>query len=131
MKQIASLLICALILLTAGPAKSFAQTRYANNELNLRVAQAKPNAGLSIVFTEGIAKIKAARLTTADFRRLEKERLYSQSTAKPGSGFSKKEKILAVVILLGITALAIVLAHNGVDPKPSCEEQPGAPDCIQ
>jgi hypothetical protein len=131
-KQIAPLLICALILLSARQSAALAQARYADNVQGLSAPRSKPNSNLSTVFAEGVAKIKTAGPGTDDFRRLEKERLFPQSAAKPGgSGFSGKEKILAVVIVLGITALAIVLAHNGVDPKPRCEDEPGSPDCIQ
>lgn len=126
MKTIASLLICALTLLTVTPSKAVAQ-----REQNPGGVQAKPRPHLKSLFAEETANVKVGTLSAADIKRLEKERLDPQSTARPNSGFSKREKILAVVIVVAITAVAIVLVHNGVDPKPRCEDDPSAPGCIQ
>lgn len=137
MKATASLLMCAVTLLTVAPSKALAQTVgrpaavAAGREQNLGGAPAKPKHELRALFAEEVARSKAGTLSAADRERLEKGWLEPQSTPKPNSGFSRRDAILVVVVVVAITALAVVLAHNGVDPKPRCEDEPGTPDCIQ
>ncbi len=124
------------MLLAVAPSKAFAQTLsqtvVAQSEQNISRLEIKSKPNLKTLFAEETAKNKSrATLSAADIKRLEKENLNPQTTTRSGSGFSKRDAILAVVIVVAITALAIVLAHNGVDPKPRCEDEPGTPDCIQ
>ena len=134
MKSIASLLICAVTLLTFAPSKAFAQTvgrpAAAAGEQKLAGAQARPEHELKALFAEEIAKHKAETVSAADTRRLEKGWLNPQTTPKHSSGFSKRDAVLAVVIIVVITGLAIVLVHNGVEPVTRCEDAPGTPDCV-
>lgn len=124
------------MLLTVAPPTAFAQTigqpLVEQREQNLNgVPQPKSKLDLKASFAKEIANVKAGALSAADLKRLEKERLESQATTQPKSGFSKQEKILAVVIVVAITAVAIVLVHNGVEPITRCEDDPSAPDCIR
>lgn len=132
-KLLAASLICAVALVTVAPPKTLAQTTgqpvVVRTEQNVSVARAKLKPDLKALFAEEVAKNKSGTLTEADIERLEKARL-AQTVAQPSSGFSKKEKVLLVVFLVVITAVAIVLVHNGVEPRPLCEEEPATPDCI-
>lgn len=125
-KSIACLLICGVTLLAASPSKAFAQT---GGPTAGAPADSKPR--LKELFDEGLAKKKAGTLSEADLKRLEKERLFPQSAPRGSSGFSKRDAVLVVVLVVVIVGLALVLEHNGVNPVVRCEESPGTPDCVQ
>ena len=133
-KSIACLLICGVTLLAVSPSKAFAQTgrRLAvaprGEDLSGEPAKSKPQ--LKEIFAGEVAKNKAGTMPEANLKRLEKESLFPQSAPK-SHGFSKKHAVLAVVIVVVIVGLAIVLEHNGVNPVVRCEDNPGAPDCVQ
>ena len=92
---------------------------------------AKTKPRLKELFAGEVAKNKAGAMSEADIKRLEKESLFPQTAPKNSSGFSKKNAFLAIVIVVVIVGLAIVFEHNGVNPVVRCEEDPGAPDCVQ
>ncbi|HVG30562.1 MAG TPA: hypothetical protein VM864_12720 [Pyrinomonadaceae bacterium] len=133
MKAVISSLICAALLLTVAPSKALAQTlgQPARGEQASDAGAARPKRDLKARFAAEIAKAGADTVSAEGMARLEKERLRVQSTSKVKSGFSNKEVVLAVVIVVAIVGLAIVLAHNGVDPKPSCDDEPLTPGCIR
>ncbi len=134
-KSIACLLMCAVMLLTVWPSKAFAQTEgYPAMAPRVENVSGEPHRSkprLREIFAREMAKNKAGTLSVADLKRIETESLFPQSTTKTGSSFSKKEAVLAVVVVVVIVGLAIVLAHNGVNPVVSCEDSPGTPDCVQ
>ena len=134
-KSIAGLLICAVTLLAVWPSKAFAQTQgytaIAPRGENPSGEPARSKPQLKELFAREMAKNKAGTLSVADLKRLEKESLFPQSAPRGSSGFSKRDAALAVVVLVVIVGLAIVLAHNGVNPVVSCEDSPGTPDCVQ
>ena len=134
-KSIACLLICAVTLLAVSPPKACAQIEghpaVAPRGEHLRGEPAKSKPQLRELFIREIAKNKADTLSLADLKRFEKESLFPQSAPRGSSAFSKKNAVLAVVLVVVIVGLAIVLAHNGVNPTVSCDESPGTPDCVQ
>lgn len=131
-KPVASSLMCAALLLTVAPSRAFAQTMnqpaVATREQNSDGARASGKPDLKARFAEEIANAKAETLSAEGIKRLDREKLPPQSTVK--SGFSNKNVVLAVVIVVVIVGLAIVLAHNGVDPNVSCDADPLAPNCV-
>jgi hypothetical protein len=134
-KSIACLLICAVTLLAVWPSKAFAQTQgypaLAPRGENRSGEPVKSKPHLKELFARELAKNKADALSVADIKRLERASLFPQSVPKTGSSFSKREAVLAVVVIVVIVGLAIVLAHNGVNPVVSCQDSPGTPDCVQ
>jgi hypothetical protein len=132
-KAMAPLFICAVMLLTAAPSKALAQTlsQPARGEQTSGGATAKPKSDLKARFAAEVADAGAHMLSAEGMERLERERLRAQSTSKVKSGFAHRDVVLAVVIVVAIVGLAIVLAHNGVDPKPLCEDEPFTPGCVQ
>ena len=132
-KTIASLFVCAVLLVTVAPARAFAQTlshpAIAPAEQTSDGARAERKPDLKARFTEVIANAKADTLSAEGIKRLDREKLPPQSTVK--SGFSNKNVVLAVVVVVVIVGLAIVLAHNGVDPNVSCDVDPLAPNCVR
>ena len=133
-KSIACLLICGVTLLAFSPSKAFAQIEgqpaVAPSEENAGGVPAKSKPPLKELFARDMAKNKAVAISEADLKRLERERLFPQSAPKAGSGFSKRDAVLAVVLVVVIVGLAVVLVHNGVNPVVRCEDQPGTPDCV-
>lgn len=135
MKQVASLLLCAVTLLAVAPSKAFAQTvsqpAVAVREQHTGGAQAKPKHELKALFAEELAKHKAETVSAAESKRLAKGWLNPQSTPKHSSGFSKKDAFLVVLLIVVITGLAIVLVHNGAEGGvPSCSVDPSDPNCV-
>lgn len=133
MKSVASLLICAVVLLAVGSTKAFAQNvgraAVAGREQRVTGAQAMPGHELKTVFAEELAKHKAGAASAADSKRLAKGWLH-QSNPKHSSSFSRKDAFLVVVLIVVIVGLAIVLEHNGVRSVVRCEDDPLAPDCV-
>ena len=137
-RPIVSLLLCGVTLLAVSPSKAFAQTAGrpaaaapAPRGEELSGGRAKSEPRLEEVFAGEVAKGGAAGvMSEADVKRLEKESLFPQSAPR-SHGFSKKKALLAVVIVVVIVGLAVVLEHNGVRSVVRCEDDPGAPDCVQ
>lgn len=135
-RPIVSLLLCGVTLLAVSPSKAFAQTEgraaaSAPRGEELSGGRAKTEPRLEEVFAGEVAKGGTSGvMSEADVKRLEKESLFPQSAPR-SHGFSKKKALLAVVIVVVIVGLAIVLEHNGVRSVVRCEDDPGAPDCVQ
>lgn len=133
-KSIACLLICAVTLLAVSPSKALAQlgSRPSAAPLgeNPGGGPEKSKPSLKELFARGEARNKAVAMSEADLKRLEKERMFPQSAPKNSSNFSKRDAVLVVVVVVVIVGLALVLAHNGVDPVVRCDDAPGTPDCV-
>jgi hypothetical protein len=131
MKAVASSLICAILLLTVAPSKAFAQTlgQPAPGERTSNVAGAKPQRDLKARFAAEVASARADTSASEREVRLDRERLRPQSS--PKSRFSNRDVVLAVVAVVVIVGLAIVLVHNGVNPSPSCDDEPLTPGCVR
>jgi hypothetical protein len=121
------------MLLTVAPSKAFAQTlsHTATGEQTLGGGAARRRRDLKARFAEEIANAGAGTLSAEGMERLERERLRAQSNSKVRSGFTNKEVVLAVVIVVAIVGLAIVLVHNGVEPITSCDDEPLTPGCVR
>lgn len=126
----ASLLTCAVVVLAFAPTRALAQT-VARPPAQTAAARAEQKPALKSIFAEELAKKseRAGKLSTADVRRLEKESLDPRPQGG-GSGWSKKKAVLMVVIVVVIVGLAIVLAHNGVNPSVTCDQDPLDPNCV-
>lgn len=132
-KKNISLLFCAVMLLASVPSKAFAQTPVqpapAGNAQDAGNARLKPKPDLRAAFSELTAKSRIETVTEADIERLK--RLNRQTTAKPESGYTKKDKILVFAIVAGIVVLAVVLAFNTEKGGHNfCDADPADPDCI-
>lgn|GEM_PF-4545506 len=134
-KNIASLSLCAVVLLASAPSQAFAQT----------LAQAAPPGGgqgagdapaksrpdLQAALAEVAAKPRAGTLPAPDMKRLERERQDPQSTAKPQAEHSKRDKVIIYSIVAGLVVLAVVLALTTKKGGHTfCDVDPGDPDCI-
>ena len=134
-KSVAPLLVCAALLLAAAPSKAFAQTlaRPAPTGVGQSSgdARAKPQADLRGTFAGVTARSRAGTVTGADIKRLERGWLDSQTTAQAQSGFTKKQKVLVIALVVVIVGLAVVLAHNTEKGGHTfCDIDPSDPDCI-
>jgi hypothetical protein len=131
MKAVASLVISAALLLTLVPPKALAQTseQAAAGRQAAVAASATPERDLKARFAAEVANARADTRAAEGAVRLEKVRVRAQQN--PKSGFNNKHVVLAVVVVVVIVGLAIVLAHNGVDPKPLCDDEPLTPGCIR
>lgn len=129
-KNIASLLICAAILLAATPSKAYAQAPVepaptVNGQVSSNApAETKPD--LRAAFAEVTARADSRTLPEADIRRLERERLNAQSQG----GYTRKGKILVISIVVGLVVLAVVVAvKTGKGGRSFCEDVPADPSC--
>ena len=130
-KNITSLLICAVMLFATGPSEVFSQSltqpAFTGSGQSLNDGQAKPKSDLRAALAEVRARTMAGGSVEANIKRLEKESL----NAQPQSGYSRKQKILVIVIVAGLVVLAVVLALTTEKGKHSfCDVDPGDPDCI-
>ena len=135
MRNVTSLLICAVMLLASVPSNAFAQAIAQAGPVaggkGASDTQAKPKSDLKTAIAEVVAKGRANTATEADIKRFERERLNPQNTAKWDSGFSKKEKILVFAIVTGLIVLAVVLAvKTGKGGHTFCDSDPTDPDCL-
>ncbi len=133
LKQVTSLLICAVMLLASAPAKVFAQTTAQpapeGSGQDVSDAQAEPKPDLKSAIAEVLAKSRVDTLTHADLKRFERARL--QNTAKDDGGFGRKEKILVYSIVAGLVVLAVVLGiKTGKGGHAFCDSDPTDPECI-
>jgi len=130
-KQIASLLVCTVTLLTVSPTKASAQTlaqsSAAHTEPIFGAAPAIPKPALKTSLAGEIAKLKAHTLTAADARRIEKERQDPQSGPKAKEGWSRRDKIFLVVFIVGTAALVGLLIAKGKVPQDCDTARPSDP----
>lgn len=136
MKAVASFVISASLMLTLARPAALAQTsgRTAAGEQAAGgpaagAEAAAPGRDLKARFAAEVANARADTRAAESAVRLEKVKVRAQSN--PKSGFNNKHVALAVVIVVVIVGLAIVLEHNGVDPKPLCDDEPLTPGCIR
>lgn len=134
-RPIACLLLCGVVLLAASPSRAFAQIEGQPADAPAVVsagdAPAAPKPRLKELFAEGVAKKKVAAISEADLKRIEGARLFPQSPPKSASSLSKRDTVLIVVVMVVIVGLAIVVAHNAPDDlPPSCDFDPGNPECV-
>lgn len=132
-KRDISLLLCACLLLASAPSKAFAQALAppltAGSGQGTSSNRLKPETDLKAAFSELTAKSRIDTVTETDIVRLK--RLNQQTTAKPGSGYTRKEKILVFAIVAGIVVLAVVIGYNtGKGGHNFCDADPADPDCI-
>lgn len=130
-KEIISLLLCAGLLLAAAPPKACAQTpaqsAHTRSGQGSSDVTATPGPGLRAAFAEVMARDTAGTSLGAGIKRLERESL----NAQPASGYSKKEKILVISIVVGLVVLAVVLAaKTGKGGHTFCDIDPTDPDCL-
>src|SRR5215203_5062259 len=132
-KNVTPLLISAVVLLSSLPSQAFAQTpsrqALTGNGQILSHTQAKPELDLGEAFAEVRARTKADTLREADINRLAKKWSYPQTTAKPQSGYTTKQKVLVIFIVAGVVVLAVVLgAKTGKGGHSFCDIDPADPD---
>lgn len=134
-KTVVPLLIGSVMLLTLGPSKTFAQTpaqpKAAESEHSLSDPRVEPKSELKAVFAKELANVKARSLTAADYERIEKQRQAQASQQAAKKGWTKRDKIILVVFIVGMTALVTALVIHGIDTStPSCFDEPSNPLCI-
>lgn len=108
------------------PSKAIAQTlnqpKTAENEQTPSEAQVKSKADLKAIFAKEITKVKTHTLTAADYEKIEKVKQAQVAQQGSKKGWNKKDKIILVVFIAGLTALITALLIHGIDNS--------APDCI-
>jgi hypothetical protein len=131
-RSIASLLICGVVLVAVSPSKVLGQTAgqpaavRGEGVMNVERGETKPR--LKVAFAGELEKNKGDKITREEIRRLEKGWL--PQAAPKSHSFNKKAVAFAVVVVVVITALAIVLEHNGVNPVTRCDDDPTVPGCV-
>lgn len=132
-KPIASLLICGVVLAAVSPSKALAQaagqTAVAVGEQALSAERVEAKTRLKDAFAGEVEKNRAGKISREESKRLESGWLAPQSTPKSNS-FNKKAVLFTIVVVVVITAIAIVLEHNGVNPVTNCSDDPTVPDCV-
>ncbi len=132
-KRIASLLICVVVLAAVSPSKALAQTAgrtaVAAGEQALSAGRVGAKARLKDAFAGEVEKGRDGKISREELKRLEAGWLSPQSAPKSHS-FNKKAVIFTIVVVVVITAIAIVLEHNGVNPVTNCQDDPTVPDCV-
>ena len=134
-KNVTCLLLCAVVLLAYSPSKAFAQTpvrpALAAGGMSASESQEKPKPDLRAAFAEVTAKMRSDSTTEADLKRLERTQLNPQNTSKGQSLYTRKEKIILISSVVGIIALAVVLAFTTKKGGHGfCDIDPGDPDCL-
>lgn len=132
-RSIASLLLCGVTLLAVSPSKAYAQLAAQPAVIpkrdSLSVEPLKPKPRLKEAFAGEVAKNRGRVLTEADIKRLEKESLFPQTTPS-SSGFTKKEAVLVVLLVVAIVGLAIMIANNTEEQPPDCSLDPSDFRCL-
>jgi len=134
-KEIASLLIGSIVLMTVAPSETFSQTRFmtetaaAKEAFHIAAARSKPD--LKAAFASEAGRIKAHAFTEADLRRTEKARQQSPTAANTRHSWIKSEKIIFIGFLIGTTGLVILLIKKGKVPQDCDKANPADPVTCQ
>ena len=129
------MLICAALLLATAPSKAFAQTLAqpapTGGGQSSSDARAKPKPDLRATVAEVTAKSRAGAVAGRTSSGLRGGGWTPQTTAKPQSGLTRKQKVLLISIVVVLVGLAVVLAHNTEKGGHTfCDINPSDPDCI-
>jgi len=134
-KEIASLLIGSIVLMTVAPSETFSQTRFKTETADAReafhVATARRKPDLKAAFASEAARIKAHAFTEADLTRIEKGRQQLPTTANTKHSWTKSEKIIFIGFLIGTTGLVILLIKKGKVPQDCDKANPADPVTCQ
>lgn len=125
-RRLTAALACAALLLASAPPAALAQTLQAA-PAERRLTTPEKGPGLKALFSESVAKAKAAAPAGADFKRLESRRLQDdpQQQPPPKEKWSKGTKILVVVLVVVFVGVSVwAIANPGDDPPPDCFNDP-------
>jgi hypothetical protein len=134
-KEIASLLIGSIVLMTVAPSETFSQTRFktetaaAKEAFHVAAARSKPD--LKAAFASEAARIKAHAFTEADSRSIEKGRQQSPTAANTRHSWTQSDKIIFIGFLIGTTGLVILLIKKGKVPQDCDKANPADPVTCQ
>lgn len=131
-KLISVLLIFAVSLVTLTPPKADGQTlsqalpKPGTSLIvpNLATSPPAPESDLKKSLDAAVARLKADTLTSADFKRLEKERVAQQVGAPTQEKWTRKKKILVALVLVVMAGgLAVAIKHRcRSTPEKPCPE---------
>lgn len=136
LKQVASMMVCALMLLALTPPGVSAQTQAqpkaaAVERRSLSVSGAETRSSLKALFAESASRIGTGRLTGLDFKRLEKMQQEEDTQPAQNEKWSKRKKVLMIIAIIGAGALtAWAIANSVENPRSFCDTAPWDPDCI-
>lgn len=131
-KNIAPLLVCAVMWLTSMPLGVLAQTP-AQPELFGALELSEPRSELApdlkTAIAEAVAKTKSDARVGAE--SVTSRRGWQNQPPASDGGYTTKDKILIGSVVVGLIVLAVVIAaKTGKGGRSLCEFEPDDPDCI-